>query len=505
MKALPNPHILRILKEENCGVDCSSECELLLAEKAGFSGDHIMFSANAMPPAEFAHARALNAIVNLDDITDIETLRDNGGIPEEICLRFNPGGNFQLNNSIMGNPGDSKYGWMMQDERSMKLTVVHSPKFYFRNDSVQGMLDFGLNRYGYAIYSHKGAVDSNVQLYARFFNQPVTAFVTDKHAGKLGSELSFCSISNSNVIVRAIKKAENSDEIIVRFNEGVNLKAEKVEFTIGNGIESAREVNAMEDNIGEAVVSEGKLIFDIDPFDVKSFALKLRADKATDAISSTVVELPFSLKATTSNDNPGESKIPYINVAIPEEIFPDSIECGGIKFRTSDKKENALICNGQKISVKGKKLYLIAASLKNDRPCTFRVGDRDVTVKVQAINERIARWDLYNLEEAADIKTDRFAWECTHSHNTYGDIAAAQLFFFMYEIDISGADSVTFPDDDGLMIIAASQTDDDSCIKLITPLYDRVQNRNFDFRLSAKEKILDRLHKIIEKKTPNKS
>ena len=112
VKALPNPHILRILKEEGCGVDCSSECELQLAEMAGFSGDQIMFSANAMPPAEFAHARKLNAIVNLDDITDIETLQENGGIPEEICIRFNPGGNFRLNNSIMGNPGDAKYGWM---------------------------------------------------------------------------------------------------------------------------------------------------------------------------------------------------------------------------------------------------------------------------------------------------------------------------------------------------------------------------------------------------------
>ena len=400
---------------------------------------------------------------------------------------------------------DSKYGWMMQDERSMKLTVVHSPKFYFRNDSVQGMLDFGLNRYGYAIYSHEGAVDSNVQLYARFFNQPVTAFITDSHSGELGSEISFCSISDNNVIVRAVKKAENNDEIIVRFNEGVNEKAQRVEFTLGDGIESAREVNAMEDNIGEAVVSDGKLIFDIDPFDVKSFALKLKANKEADVVEASEVELPYNLKATTSNDNPGESKIPYINVSIPEEIFPETIECGGITFRTSGKKENALICKGQKISVNGKKLYFIGASIKNDRPCTFRVGDRDVTVKVQSINERIARWDLYNLEETADIKTDRFAWECTHSHNAKGDIAAAQLFFFMYEIDISGADTVTLPDDEGLMIIAAAQTDDNSCVKLVTPLYDRVENRKFDFKLSAKERILDRIHKFVEKKTPNKS
>ena len=111
VKALPNPHILKLFKEEGCGVDCSSECELLLAGMAGFSGENIMFSANAMPPEEFAHARAMGAIINLDDISDIDLLLAHGGIPETVCVRYNPGGAFTLGNAIMGAPGDSKYGW----------------------------------------------------------------------------------------------------------------------------------------------------------------------------------------------------------------------------------------------------------------------------------------------------------------------------------------------------------------------------------------------------------
>ena len=110
VKALPNPTILRILGEEGCGVDCASETELMLAEACGFSGGDIMFSANDVPPAEFAYARRLGAYINLDDITHIEPLRRNGGIPEEICLRFNPGGTFRIGNTIMGDPGDAKYG-----------------------------------------------------------------------------------------------------------------------------------------------------------------------------------------------------------------------------------------------------------------------------------------------------------------------------------------------------------------------------------------------------------
>lgn len=111
VKALPNPQILKIFQEEGCGVDCSSECELLMAEKMGFQGDDIMFSANAMPPSEFDHARKLGAIINLDDMSDIDLLAAHGGIPETICARFNPGGDFTLGTAIMGSPGDSKYGW----------------------------------------------------------------------------------------------------------------------------------------------------------------------------------------------------------------------------------------------------------------------------------------------------------------------------------------------------------------------------------------------------------
>ncbi len=111
VKALPNPTILRILKEEGCGVDCSSETELMLARACGFTGEEIMFSANAMPYHEFAMAREMGAYVNLDDITHIPILADNGGVPETICCRYNPGGDFRIGTQIMGNPGDAKYGF----------------------------------------------------------------------------------------------------------------------------------------------------------------------------------------------------------------------------------------------------------------------------------------------------------------------------------------------------------------------------------------------------------
>ena len=111
VKATPNPVILNILRQEGCGVDCSSLTELMLAEKVGFSGDEIMFSSNETPAGEFEYARRLNAIINLDDITHIDFLEAHGGLPEKICLRFNPGGDFIIGNAVMGRPGDAKYGF----------------------------------------------------------------------------------------------------------------------------------------------------------------------------------------------------------------------------------------------------------------------------------------------------------------------------------------------------------------------------------------------------------
>lgn len=110
VKATPNPSILKVLKEEGCGTDCSSMTELEMSRRCGFSGQEIMFSSNDTPAEEFRFAKELGAIINLDDITHIDLLEKTCGIPETICCRFNPGGKFSVSNTIMDNPGDAKYG-----------------------------------------------------------------------------------------------------------------------------------------------------------------------------------------------------------------------------------------------------------------------------------------------------------------------------------------------------------------------------------------------------------
>lgn len=111
VKACPNPYIMKILKEEGMGTDCSSVPELILSEKVGIMGEDIMFSSNNTPLQEFKKARQLEAIINLDDITHIPILEEVAGIPEIICFRYNPGPlSKNQGNMIIGKPEEAKYG-----------------------------------------------------------------------------------------------------------------------------------------------------------------------------------------------------------------------------------------------------------------------------------------------------------------------------------------------------------------------------------------------------------
>ncbi len=135
VKALPNPYILKILKEEGMGVDCSSMAELVMAEKLGFKGEEIMFTSNETPAKEYKKAFELGAIINLDDISHIEYLEKAlGKLPELLCFRYNPGP-AREGNRFIGNPADAKYGltkkqllqaYKMSKEKGVKRFGLHT-------------------------------------------------------------------------------------------------------------------------------------------------------------------------------------------------------------------------------------------------------------------------------------------------------------------------------------------------------------------------------------------
>ncbi|HFI0067921.1 TPA: diaminopimelate decarboxylase [Streptococcus suis] len=113
VKATPTPAILKILQEEGCGVDCATDVEVLMSEKLGFKD--IMFTSNDTQAQEFVYARKVGATINLDAYEHIEFLKNVAGIPETVCLRYNPGGVFSLGTDIMDHPEESKFG-MTKDQ-----------------------------------------------------------------------------------------------------------------------------------------------------------------------------------------------------------------------------------------------------------------------------------------------------------------------------------------------------------------------------------------------------
>ncbi|QAT48845.1 diaminopimelate decarboxylase [Caproiciproducens sp. NJN-50] len=130
VKATPNPYLLRLLKKEGCGADCSSLTELMLSDAAGLKGREIMFSSNDTPDEDFLLAAKLGATINLDDFTHIDILDRLAGIPETISCRYNPGGVFKASNAIMDNPGEAKYGFTREQmaegfKKLMRLGAEH--------------------------------------------------------------------------------------------------------------------------------------------------------------------------------------------------------------------------------------------------------------------------------------------------------------------------------------------------------------------------------------------
>ncbi|MCA9072760.1 MAG: diaminopimelate decarboxylase [Planctomycetaceae bacterium] len=113
VKATPNPHLLQILKSEGFGGDCSSMAELVLCEKVGITGESVMFTSNDTPAYEYQKAKDLGAILNLDDISHVEYVDKNIGLPEVLSVRYNPGP-LREGNAIIGNPEEAKYGLMRE-------------------------------------------------------------------------------------------------------------------------------------------------------------------------------------------------------------------------------------------------------------------------------------------------------------------------------------------------------------------------------------------------------
>ena len=366
---------------------------------------------------------------------------------------------------------ECKHGWDKFNDNTLRLTAIHTPKRNYRIDSMQSMMDLGLNRYSYAIFSHKGKAGTETQLEAKLFTQPLTAMVFDRHQGQLGTTYSFGEMSTNDVILRAVKLPHHnidSGEVIVRFNEGANKNIESFTFTLGEGIESARELYASEEFLADAAVENGRLVTSFKPYEVKTFALKLK---------------PSSVKGNNSVSAPVNLEFNDKNTHIPQRLLPESITACGTEF----KLQNAFAhCKGQSIEVKqGNKLRLLCASLSKDINAKFIVDGKEVVKTVNSCEEAFAAWDLYDFKEMAYVKGGHLGYEFNHSVDDNGNTRFAKgLYFWVVTLD----GTTKLPNNSDLVILSAAQVAVPDA-SLVTPLYDSVEKRPFTFAMSLKEKL----------------
>lgn len=213
IKATPNPFIIDILKECNCGVDCSSLTELQMAQVCGFEGRDIMFSSNNTPSGEFKFANELGGIINIDDITHIDFVEaECGKLPKTMSCRVNPGGVFTLSNKIMDNPGDAKYGMTLKQlEEAFKM-----------------MLDKGVEEFGLHAFLASNTVSEEYypKLATILFNEAV------KLKNLTGAKIKFINLSGGVGIPYTPDAKEND---IMLIGEGVRKAFEEILVPAGMG------------------------------------------------------------------------------------------------------------------------------------------------------------------------------------------------------------------------------------------------------------------------------
>lgn len=362
---------------------------------------------------------------------------------------------------------DCKYGWDKPTDSSLRLTLIHTPSTG-NSYTHQAHQDLGVNLFTYSLFPHQGKWSELTQKAASQLNQPLVAVAAPKHEGALGKEVEFLSVSTDQVAVKAVKKAEETNELIVRVYEWAGQQHDKVTLTFPKRVLSAREVNGLEEPIGSATTSANTLTFSISKYQPKTFAVTLApATTPTDKQTDVAVSLPYNVDMMSyeSKKNDALKSAPY---AYPAELVPDVVTADGISFvmgNRSDGQENAVRCSGQTIDLPaaaGRKLYLLAASTEATGTVgEFVVGDQTYQFEVPYYGGTLGQLDSpYN--GGTHYRKQDVALTTTHSHHISGNSDEQYRFLYMYRFAITlpeGASQLKLPSNSSLMVYAATVSD----------------------------------------------
>lgn len=352
---------------------------------------------------------------------------------------------------------DCKYGWDKPDNHTMRLTILHTPAVggSYVYAATNG---FGTHQFSFAVMGHTNDWRSGQSPWAAArLNQPLQAFQTVSQAGPLGKNFGLLSCNNSNVMVKAIKKAENSAEIIVRLQELAG-QSQTAQLSFASTITAARQVTGAEDPIGSLSPVGNKLTVSLSSNQPVSLAITLAGPGSlVNKPVSTAITLPYNLDAISTDANRTDGNFDS-GYTYPAELLPASIVREGITFQlgpTNNGAKNALSCQGQTISLPAgyDHLYILAAAASNDTSAPFMINSQATNLSVGYFSGNIGQWN------PPLFKDDEIGWVCTHRHNSSGANEAYKfcyLFKYCFDLPAGSSTTLTLPNSPNIRIFAMS-------------------------------------------------
>lgn len=393
---------------------------------------------------------------------------------------------------------DCKYGWDKPSSNTLRLTCLHTPTGAFTKQARQDLLDLGRNNFAFGIFSHEGGFANGTQRQSEIFQKPLIAYQTSsRREGSLESGYSFLKINNENAILRCCKLAEDGDGIIVRVNEGSGEALKNVELTFAARILEASECLANEQAIKKADSKSKKLKFDLAPYGIKTFRINLEAPDKKGRENFKKLDLEYNSKGFTKNESMRNVILQGSGCSLPAELCPQGFTAGGVSFKMPDTQASSdvMVARGQTIDLPKSmtKLYIAAASTLGDRDATFYLDGREKQIKIAAMTEHYGNWDMAGLNIKAAHKNAPIAFEFTHTHHPEGDIPNGKAYFYLYELDIRNAKTLTLPEDNRIIILAMTAVKKFSNTKRATRLIDKIPTENYSFGdIPPIDKIIDK-------------
>ena len=391
---------------------------------------------------------------------------------------------------------DDKNGSDKPDDHTLRLTLIRTPGIA-GGYSDQATQDIGHHEFVYGIAGHQADWrDAQTDWQAQRLNAPLVAFETSKHDGALGKSFSLLKVSNPRIRVLAVKKAENSDEVVVRLVELDGKPQADVHVTFAAAITAAREVNGQEQPIGDAKVSDGALVASFGAYQPRAFALKLApyASKVA-GVQSAPVELKYDVATATDDGGRSVAGFDGKGNSLPAEMLPGQIAFNDVNFHLAAAKTglaNAVVAKGQTIPLPAgdyNRVYVLAASSDGDQKATFEVGNQKTQLDIENWGGFVGQWDdrVWSSNDTVHdnygemtglkpgfIKRADLAWYSSHHHDAAGkNVAYAYSYLFAYGIDLpAGAKTLKLPKNDKIRILAVSVAHEDAAAAPAQPLYD---------------------------------